>query len=336
MMKRTVAFLIGFSFLGLSTLEAQQRWFDDFDSYSVGPWAPNGGWEEWCSSMDVNGEIVNHTRLSTPNSGFITGDDFVNPMGDDVVYDFANAQGGRPTTGQWIFSIDTFVPSGASGIGWIIMLNTYCPADSADWSAQLLFDMRGNPGQVLDRSGHGGQGTGRSIVRDRWVTVTVCVDLDSDRMDLFYDGLIVREGATWTGGDPTRRTIAALDLYANEPGPNAVTEWYFDNARLEQRNGRCVSLGISSNDLSAGDNVAIRTHAPTLPGAQAALFVWEVAGNPFISPVFTFPLDGSGFREITGVVPPGTPAVPVGFRALVGAPPPIGVQQSNLELVIFQ
>ena len=108
---------LGLSFALASPAHAQQ-WLDDFDSYLPGPLAAQSLWDEWTGSTGVDADV-------TSAYSFTPGRSLKLVANNDVVWDFVNSAGGRPTSGKWAMSVKTFVPSGATGSGWYIVLNEY-------------------------------------------------------------------------------------------------------------------------------------------------------------------------------------------------------------------
>src|SRR5262245_4463268 len=80
--------------IGLSCLMAagaSAQWLDDFDGYVPGPLAAQSLWEEWYGSSGVDPNVVNTISFTASNSVEIVTD-------NDVVYDFTNLAGGRPSS----------------------------------------------------------------------------------------------------------------------------------------------------------------------------------------------------------------------------------------------
>lgn len=206
---------------------ALAQFSDDFESYAAGSAiAGQGGWEEWAGSTDVSG----HISTLFANSGTKSLEIMGNPggttgLGDDTVHRFTGA-----TSGRWIFKIMTYVPSTASGTGWVILMNTYPPpTGSAWWSVQVQFNATAN----TVKSVHTGAPT-VPLVEDQWVEFRVEVDLDTDMASYFYNNQALATNVSWrnlyaTGG---AQDIAAVDLYGGEPTTGGITGMYFDDVML--------------------------------------------------------------------------------------------------------
>ena len=76
------------------------------------------------------------------------------------------------------------------------------------------------------------------LVKDKWVEIRVEIDLDSDWMEIYYDGTFLHE-KEWTATPNNDLTgilnIGAVDLFAN-----GATSVYYDDMSLEQVGGGVV------------------------------------------------------------------------------------------------
>ena len=200
---------------------AHAQWLDNFDSYTPAPLAAQSLWDEWSGSSGVDAMVSTAQPFTGANSVLIVAN-------NDVVYDFANLSGGRPSKGVWTASIKTYIASGTTGIGWYILLNDYPVVPN--WSVQTQFDA--TRGLVLDAA------QARKIKYDQWVSLVVSIDLDNDRYDSWYGDKPLATNRTWSGtGGQT--VIATLDLYGDAGGLSGM---YFDDARLEETGGGPLAL----------------------------------------------------------------------------------------------
>jgi hypothetical protein len=312
--------------LGASQAGAQQ-WTDHFDSYTVpGTLAAQGTWEEWDGSVGVDPDVVNSLSLTPDNCVLITGQPAGGGSGDDVIYNFDNIKGGQPTSGSYVAYARTWVPDNATGTGWFIMLNRY-PA-LKNWSVQIHFDA--NNGLV-----HAAEpvGTDLPLVTGQWMPLITCIDLDNDRVDIFYGSDLLCENQPWIGNG--NQQIACIDLYGGEPAGGGITELYYENVSLEKVNaGGPLSLVSSPAPLADGGTITFDIEGPTLPSGTAALALTSISGTPTFSVLAILPLDGNGETSVTGGLPTGLAGVQLGFVAFASGGGPLA--KSNTELVVIQ
>ncbi len=195
-------------------------WVETFEMYTPGtPMNLTGGWEIWCdggSDAQVTGAIAN----SPPNALRISWDG-VSPFGSDIVRPF------DIDSGRWVLSMRTYVPTGAGGAGYVIMLNQYC-RPVHNWSMQVAFDEVAG----IVRSDLGGQVL--PLIRDQWVEFRVEIDLTNDLFTEYYNGQILADNLVWSMnvsgqlGQPGITSIAALNLFSEN-----IAEMYFDDIVLE-------------------------------------------------------------------------------------------------------
>jgi hypothetical protein len=218
---------------------ANAQFTDNFDSYTPGVLCPQGGWEEWAGSVDVCGDVSTDFAFDGTQSLKITG----NPggssgAGDDTIHRFPNFMGG-----VWEFSIQTYIPTGAQGSAYILLLNTYddppgSPLSTYRWSLQVRLD---HDVDLVVAEGLGGESV--PLIRDQWVEFKAVIDLDNDLVDMFYNGAEFASDRSWIngvslGGEPR---IQCLDLYGNEPTGGGTTGTYFDAISLTQQGEPCAA-----------------------------------------------------------------------------------------------
>lgn len=289
------------------------QWLDDFDGYSAGPLAAQSLWDEWTGSSGVDASVTTARSFTTPNSVLIVKD-------NDVVYDFANLTGGRPSKGVWVASVKTFVPFSATGIGWYILLNDY--PSPPKWSVQTSFDATNalvSDGSVTTR-----------LKFNRWVTFVVAIDLDNDRYDSWYDNAPLVVNGNWSSGG--QKVIAALDLYGDAGGLSAM---YFDNSKLEAGAGGPLALTSAPNPVGSGFTLNLYSESPLLGnGDPGVLFTWSLNGSPLILPLFTAAFDAAGEWKLGTTVPAGLTGLEVGLR-MIALPSGGKVLLSNEDVIIF-
>jgi len=193
-----------------------------FDTYTAGsPIAGQGGWETWDNNPAANTTVTNLQSFSPPNSLLITG-------ASDIVHQFANV-----TTGTWYFKTFVRIPSTQVGESFVILLNTYVPLGTDNWSAQVAFCRTGcsttnvQPGMVSSIGGSEVTTTGYApLILDQFVELRFVINLTANTYQIFYNG-VQFYSAAWTTAAPAR--IQACDLYSN-----ASTDTFMDNVWLDQ------------------------------------------------------------------------------------------------------
>lgn len=330
-MRRLWFGLAASAMLVLSTgAQAQIAWQDHFDTYSLGPIDPQSDWEQWYASTNVDADVSNDQAFTGTKSLKVAGPPtYTNPS--DIVYPFKVLPGGMPTSGKWLVSMRTFVPTGATGVAYFIMMNQYGDPTTDNWSLQVRFNANGDK---VKSDGVGKQST--TLIRNKWVNFHAFIDLDNDKVDIFYNDVILVKGESWKDGISTGgiAQIANIDLYAGT-GTNAISSIYYDDAQLERVDSFSVVTNGQPNPAHAGDTVKITTMAPTLPNAPAALFVWDVSGVPVIRLLATGTIDLNGLWTIGGPVPTGLAGLDINFRSLVVGPLG-GTIEGAKELVEFR
>ena len=185
---------------------------ENFDSYADGSDMHNqGGWKGWDNSPAAGALVTSAQSLSAPHSVDIVG-------ASDLVHEFTGY-----TSGQWIFTAWSYVPSGSvGGPSYFILLNTYNDFGPYNWSTQVFFDTVG--GVVFSDS------TGGTVplVTDAWAEIRVEIDLDADLQDFYYNGQLLHS-FSWTEGisGGGALNIGAVDLFAN-----GATSVYYDDISL--------------------------------------------------------------------------------------------------------
>jgi hypothetical protein len=201
---------------------ASAQWCDNFDTYASGSTiAGQGGWAVWCDPPGLDALVSSEFSNSAPNSLRIEFD-------SDVVQEFSN------TSGQWVFTAQTYVPSTAFGAASIILVNTYCPTVNGHWSTATALDA--DQGMVVPWPTS--PGVSVPLVLDQWIEYRLDIDLDTDTFSEAYNGQSILTGAPWsTNVDPTGGAvaIAALDLY----GGATSSGTFIDDVALVEAGGSC-------------------------------------------------------------------------------------------------
>jgi len=205
----------------LKSLPEQMGWTETFETYTLGDDIhTRGGWETWCEGGE-SAYIVDTSPLGG-SSALQLSFDGSTQYGSDVVKPFAI------DSGRWSLSMQIYVPTGAGGRGYVLLLNQYCLPRN-NWSMQVEFnELTGVVESQFD-------GAMLPLIRDRWVEFRVEIDLENDLFSVYYDGQPLAENLVWTMnasgffGNPGITEFAALDLFSLD-----ITEMYIDNLLLEQ------------------------------------------------------------------------------------------------------
>jgi hypothetical protein len=311
-MKLTTLFgSIGLSCVLASSANAQW-WLDDFDSYLLGPLASQSLWDEWSGSTGVDANVDNTYSFSTNHSLMIV-------TGNDVVWDFVNSPGGRPTSGLWSLTVKTYVPTGATGKGWYILLNEY--PMPLKYSVQTQLDATHSI--VADST------NSCPLKYDRWVSLVFSIDLDNNLYSSWYGNtplVVNRPWASSTG----QTTLAVNDCYGDSGGCSGV--WY-DDDRLDKCAGGPLVLTTKPNPIIAGQTLNFYSQSPMLTaGDVGMLFLWSVNGSLFPLGLVPASYSSAGDWTFGATVPTGLAGLELGFR-MFAAPAGGKVMLSNEDIV---
>jgi subtilisin family serine protease len=189
-------------------------WYDDFESYPLGPIHGLGGWKGWGNDPAATGYVTDTISHSPDQSVYVV--DF-----SDLVHEYSGYN-----TSQWIYTAWQYIPSDYTGQTYFIMLNSYDDSGATNnWSLQVMFDASTN--QVINDGATPGQ---LPLVRGQWMEIRVEIDLVNDIQSVYYGGDLLFTG-TWTdevSGDG-QLNIAAVDLWSN----GASTVYYDDISLVE-------------------------------------------------------------------------------------------------------
>jgi hypothetical protein len=320
------------TFLALATLAfgahgAQAQWVEQFDTYNLGRIAAQSLWEEWDGSSGVDGRVVASPTLTLDRALQITGQP-VPPgsPGNDTVYNFVNLPSGQPTSGKYICSARTYIPSSADGTGWFIMLNSY--PTPKNWSLQVQFQTATNTVAPVEPAG-----TTVNLIRDEWVSLVTCIDLDNDRVDVYYGNQTVVENGPWIANGS--KQIACVDLYGDEPATPGIKEMYYDNIRLE-KTGPGMALGSNPSAVMDGGNLTIELDAPQAKSGRGFLYIWSVNDIPYRLRLLNVNLDSAGEWSFNANLPTGLAGLEIGMKAFCIPQGGGAVNESNVDLIVIQ
>jgi hypothetical protein len=297
------------------------QWNETFDSYTSGQFlTPQSDWKEWRLTSGVDVMVTTAQAWNGPNSILVNGSI---PPADDVVYSFSNMPNGRPLDSQWILSCKTYVATGATGVGFVIMLNTY-PSLPLNWSLEVQLDADND---LVQSNGIIMGST--PLIRDQWVPLTFIIDLDNDEVDMFYGGNIFVADESWVdgvSGGGTQR-IAVLDLYGGG-APGGITEMYVDHTRMSEH----LLLDVDPRQASIGNTVTFFGFGGA-PVGLGMIFVTEIAGSPtfLATPARGF-FDPNKKLTIAGPLLNSPGPVDIGFT-LLGVSLDGSLKLSNQEII---
>lgn len=160
----------------------------------------------------------------------------------DQVYVF----GTGPKTGVWDFSVMTYVPSeGKAGQQYFNLMSNFNQESGVganEWSlVQVYWDMLSTSENVDKFYQQGNAATGVPIQYDKWVEVSVDIDLTANTCEIFYDGVSVAAGTWTTGVEPTN--IQVMDIFPI-PGDIAASAIYYDDISLTPEPATMALLGM--------------------------------------------------------------------------------------------
>ena len=205
-----------FLFLGASATfgVTASIWVDYFDSYTNGQFldggADDGGWKGWDDNPSAGAYVTNTHSHTSPNSVDING-----PA--DLVHEYEGY-----TSGHFLYHCLQYIPADFSGQSYFILLAEYHIGGSGNIGAvQLRFD---SDLDVVESESAGEQAP---LVYDTWVEILCEINLDTDWLQIWYNGALLAEHA-WTdtiqGTGGGTFNVAAVDLFAN-----GATSVYYDD-----------------------------------------------------------------------------------------------------------
>jgi len=202
-----------FLFLGASatiSVSADRTWADNFDTYTNGQLLDgtpdDGGWEGWANNPSAYGTVTTEQYRSSPHSVMVDSDRVSRET--DLVHQYTGY-----TSGIWEYTAWQYVPTDFDGETYFILLCGYDGGGSGTvWAVQI--HMRSSDGLVI--SDFNAEQT--TLIKGQWVEIKCVIDLDSDWLEIYYNGAFLAEHA-WTdtiqGTGGGALNIAAVDLYAN-------------------------------------------------------------------------------------------------------------------------
>ena len=202
-----------FLFLGASATlgSANRAWSDNFNSYANDQYLEDGstgdgGWQGWGIPIDPTaGAYVRDDQYhSAPYSVEIA-------TTTDLVHLYTGY-----TAGVWEYKLWQFIPTDFTLDTYFILLSDYDGSGAAPgcvWTVQLGF--HGATGLIESQL----VGPSMPFVRNEWKEIKCVIDLDTDWLQIYYDGTLLTEHAytdtvqgTGTGGT---LKLVAVDLFSD-------------------------------------------------------------------------------------------------------------------------
>lgn len=193
--------------LGVAGSAWASEFVDGFEAYRADAGVHGqGGWKGWDNVAAADGIVSGRIAHTGVNSIEIGRD-------SDLVHEF-DFSGGK-----WVLTAWQYIPSGAAGATYFILLNTYSDDGPDDWSVQTEYNLTDGTITALN-----GEGAAR-IVYDQWVQIKFFIDLAANTVEEYYNGVRIAAGE-WD--DDEHGTLQAIDLYAG--GASSV---YYDDIQID-------------------------------------------------------------------------------------------------------
>jgi len=231
-MRRYIGPLALVVLLSVAGNSAAAEFTEGFETYAAGTSVHGqGGWKGWDNVAAAGAPVSNRIAHSGRNSIEILGS-------SDLVHEF------NLTGSKWVLTVNQYVPSGARGVTYFILLNTYRDGGPYDWSVQTRYDS--GAGTITPATGD--TGSKAKIVYDQWVEIRLVIDLTANTFEESYNGIRIAAG-TWDNN--AHGALQAIDLYGN--GASSV---FYDDVLIDSGN---ATGGSSSFPRPAYDSGWITT-----------------------------------------------------------------------------
>ena len=201
---KAIVIIVGTLVLLCLGAPAWADFIENFDSYAAGSQMHGqGGWAGWGGDANAGALVSGQFSLSNPNSVAITG-------ASDLTHSWTNM-----TSGTWEVRAMQYVPTGATGETYFILMNKYITG--FEWSGELKFDLVA--GKAVDDFAPDPKVT-LSIVRDKWIEIKQVVDLEANTVQVYYNGGLLGSHRWYDATNPNQqKAIEAIDLFANNAAP---------------------------------------------------------------------------------------------------------------------
>jgi len=202
--------------------------FDDLDPGEFLALQLGGMWTTWSGTPGGEGDgFVSNDQSHSPNNSFVIFENI-----NDIVFKLAE----EPIeTGAWLYSHYIYIAAGATGYFNV----QSSPVPGEEWVIELFFDD--------DGTGYfeGGSLETFDYAPETWILVEINFDLDTDRIEVYFDGALVTEFTNTF-------TIGGINYYGDDD--NGPPEAYYDDVCF----GTGWSIPVGIEDIpSNNDNLAI-------------------------------------------------------------------------------
>jgi len=224
------------------TFNAKAQIFeDDFESYTLGPLGNQNPtiWSTWSGATN-NGEditVVDDQANSGTQSGYIGAGE--GPQDAMLLL-------GNKTTSIYTVNWNMYIPSGKGGY-YNFQEDQDTDASGGVWAINVVFN-EGNtdPGQgiITDDANPPNTIGVFTYPEGEWFSVSNVIDVDNDTVKLGIDGIIVYEGAFYSGSN-----LGGVDFFALD----ANNEYYIDDV-LYQEGDLLNNTEFSENKFSVYPN----------------------------------------------------------------------------------
>ncbi len=185
---------------------------EGFETYAAGTSVHGqGGWKGWDNVAAAGASVSNRIAHGGRNSVEIRGS-------SDLVHEF------DLTGDKWVLTAYQYIPAGAGGATYFILLNTYRDRGPYDWSVQTEYDL--TAGTITP--GTGATGSKAKIVYDQWVEIRFVIDLTANTFEESYNGIRIAAGP-WDNN--AQGTLQAIDLFGN--GASSIL---YDDLKIDRVN----------------------------------------------------------------------------------------------------
>lgn len=207
---------------------------DDFESYTLGNIDGQGNWIDFGGVManEVSSELAFSGNQSLKQTiGPIAGNPVVPGYGSDLFLDLPL----KKESGQWQLSYQLYVPASFNGAAALLASEGFIAEEDFDVGTFLVADgTTGFDEFFLSIDGGNPESSALRLVRNQWVEVKSAIDLDTNVVDVFYNGSNFYSGpwdpANSTPGiDDEIQSIGGLNLWVQGGNGGSV---YYDDIKL--------------------------------------------------------------------------------------------------------
>ena len=201
---------------------------EGFETYAAGTSVHGqGGWKGWDNVAATGAPVSNRIAHGGRNSVEILGS-------SDLVHQFSL------TGDKWVLAAYQYIPAGAKGTTYFILLNAYRDAGPYDWSVQTEYDL--TAGTVTPSIGD--TGSNAKIVYDQWVEIRFIIDLTANTFEESYHGVRIAAGP-WDNN--AHGTLQAINLFGN--GASSV---FYDDLKIDRASAAGGSFSLPRPAYDSG------------------------------------------------------------------------------------